>query len=289
MILHLSDVHVTEPDSAIARFADGEHRLRLVIDHVIEADVPLDGVVVTGDLVDAGTVDEYGRLLAQLDRLPCPWYPLPGNHDQRPPLDAVLGAAGVTSELADAVAYTEDVGSVRLVVVDSALPGHHDGGWDAERLTWLDAALAAEPDRPTLVATHHPPVSTGLWHMDYGGGHGGDALAEVIGRHPQVEIVACGHVHRRLVLRWAGTVLSCAPSLTYGTEALLAEGDEPVLHSALPDVPLYRWIDSRLMIDSLDWQPDRARLPMRLALGDGWSDYEAAARSGVLPRDATSH
>ena len=293
MLLHLSDVHGTDPDSPVARFADGETRLAAVVDHLLATDVPLDGVLLTGDLVDHGTADEYDRLLSQLDRLPCPWLPLPGNHDLRPAFDRVLAATDLASELgddpADPVAWLADVGPLRVVGLDSSRPDHHDGAWDDGRLRWLDEALARDPDRPTVVATHHPPVSTGLWHMDYGGAHGGEALAEVIAGRPHVEAVVCGHVHRRLVLRWAGTLLCTAPSLTFLTEAVLDDGADPVLHAGLPELPLYRLVDGRFTVDSLDWQPDRSPVPFPLVLGDGWDAYAAAARSGSMPRHATGH
>ncbi len=292
MLLHLSDVHVTDPAAPIARFASGEERLAMVVDHLIEAAVPLDAVVLTGDLVDHGTAEEYARLRAQLDRLPCAWYPLPGNHDVRATLHAALLEDAPWAPPPDGPC-NYDVGlgaaddTMRLVMVDSSQPDHHDGRWTASTLEWLDATLSSSTVR-TLVATHHPPVSTGLWHMDYGGGHGGAALGDVISRHPHVEAVVCGHVHRRLVIGWAGTLLSCAPSLTFQSEALLGNGD-PVIHAALPDLPLYRWIDGRFTIDSLDWHPGRARVPMPAVLGNGWAAYEAAARSGTLPRGATGH
>jgi 3',5'-cyclic-AMP phosphodiesterase len=294
LVLHLSDVHVTDPTSAIARFADGEERLTGVVDHLIDAAVPLDAVVVTGDLVDHGTDDEYERVAALLGRLRCPWYVLPGNHDRRPAFDTALLTDSAPPPGNAPCNYAVDLAPaagppVRLVMVDSSRPDHHDGMWTAESLAWLDGALVDEPTVRTLVFTHHPPVSTGLWHMDYGGAHGGDLLAEVISRHPQVEVVACGHVHRRLTIRWAGTLLSCAPSLTYRSEALLAQGADPTLDDALPDLPVYRFIDGRFAVDSLDWHPGRTRIPMRLALGDEWPDYEIAARSGTLPRAATGH
>ncbi|MGZ5369792.1 MAG: metallophosphoesterase, partial [Aeromicrobium sp.] len=81
---------MTDPDSAIAHFADGEQRLRAIVDHLLDALVPLDAVLLTGDLTDHGTTDEYDRLVAQLARLPCPWFALPGNHDRRPEFDDAL-------------------------------------------------------------------------------------------------------------------------------------------------------------------------------------------------------
>jgi len=305
LLLHLSDVHVTDPGSAIARYASGEERLAAVVDHLVGAAVPLDGVVLTGDLVDHGSPDEYDRLAAQLRRLPCEWYALPGNHDQRPAFDEALladrawapppdGPCNYAVDLGvgpggDLAGGPGDGGGVRLVMVDSSQPDHHDGRWPESTVAWLDDVLRAAPARRTVVFTHHPPVGVGLWHMDYGGGHGGDALATVVERHPQVEAVCCGHVHRRLVVRWAGTILVCAPSLTFLTEALLDESAEPVLHAGLPELPLYRFVGGRFVVDSLDWHPGRSPVPMPAVLGDGWDAYEAAARSGVLPREATGH
>lgn len=294
LVLHLSDVHVTDPVSPLARFANGEERLRMVIDHLLENPVPLDAVVLTGDLVDRGSAEEYERLLPQLRRLRCAWFPLPGNHDDRAELRRVLGPHVPAAWSDDGPCnYCLDLTTaageqVRLVLVDSSQPGFHSGRWSDVTLDWLGTTLAAAPQRRTLVFTHHPPVSTGLWHMDYGGAAGGEALEQIIASHPQVALVACGHVHRRLVMPWAGTILAAAPSLTFLTEALLGDHD-PVLHSGLPELPVYRVVDGRLLIDSLDWQPDRARLPMRMAFGDLWDDYVTAARSGVVPSDLGGH
>lgn len=295
MLLHLSDVHVTDPASLMAGFADGEARLRSVIDHVLDTGLALDGVLVTGDLVDQGTPDEYDRVCAQLARLGCPWFPLPGNHDLPDGFERVLDLAAAADSAAahrdgpTSSCYWAAAGAARVVVVDSTRDGHHDGGWDADRLDWLETTLAGHGEQPTVVATHHPPVGVGLWHMDYGGGHGGDALAAVIERHPQVVLVACGHVHRRLVASWAGTLLSCAPALTYLTESLLADDVAPHLHNGHPEIPLYRFFDGRLVLDTLDWRPGVDRVPLPDVFGDGWPDYERAARSGTLPRTATGH
>lgn len=294
-ILHLSDVHVTDPDSPIARFASGEERLATIVDHLVDAAVPLDAVVLTGDLVDHGTAGEYRRLLDQLERLPYPWFPLPGNHDDRTEMRSALDAGSAAALPSDGpcnYAVEVDTGSgerVRLVMIDSSQPAFHDGRYDSDTLEWLQRALGEAPRSRTFVFTHHPPVSVALWHMDYGGSHGEARLERLVRAHPQVELVACGHVHRRLVMSWAGTILSCAPSLTFLSEALLRGDDDPVLHAGLPDPPLYRLVGGRLLIDSLDWEPQRVRVPMRLALGDDWEDYVTAARSGSLPRDATGH
>ena len=66
-------------------------------------------------------------------------------------------------------------------------------------LRWLAEQLTDAPSRPTIVLMHHPPFTTGIRKMDAMGLDGIEALAAVIGRHPQVERIVCGHLHRHLV------------------------------------------------------------------------------------------
>src|SRR5262249_46714211 len=95
------------------------------------------------------------------------------------------------------------------------VPGEPAGALCAERLGWLAARLAEQPERPTLLFMHHPPIATGIEHMDAMGLAGAPALAELLRRHPPVERVACGHVHRSIPAPFAGTVASIAPSTAH--------------------------------------------------------------------------
>ena len=49
------------------------------------------------------------------------------------------------------------VGELRLVMLDSSVPGAPYGELEPATLAWLDRTLAAAPDQPALVALHHPP------------------------------------------------------------------------------------------------------------------------------------
>jgi Icc protein len=59
---------------------------------------------------------------------------------------------------------------------------------------------------------HHPPFLTGIGYMDDIRLDTPERLAAVLARHPQVERVICGHLHRSIVTRFAGTVASTCPS-----------------------------------------------------------------------------
>jgi Aldo/keto reductase family len=139
-------------------------------------------------------------MLAQLG---APAYVLPGNRDDRDTLRRHFELRGA---MGTPVQYAVDLGLLRLVVLDSTLPGEDRGELDAARLRWLDAELAGASDRPTLVALHHPPVSTGIAAWDEIGLPVADrrALAEVLHRHRQVRRVIAGHVHRTMTAELAG-------------------------------------------------------------------------------------
>ena len=125
------------------------------------------------------------------------------------------------------VQYAVDLGPLRLVVVDSTRPGEDRGELDADRLSWLDTELARVPDQLTLLALHHPPVSTGIAAWDELGLPAADrrALGDVLLRHPQVRRVVAGHVHRTMTAELAGRAVVAVPS-TYVQTRLSFNSDE---------------------------------------------------------------
>ena len=111
----------------------------------------------------------------------------------------------------------------------------------AERLGWLAARLDEAPDRPTVLFMHHPPFATGIRHMDALGLAGAEALATLVARHPQVERVLCGHLHRPIQVRWAGTVASTAPSTAHQVVLDLADDAPATFAMEPPACQLHVW------------------------------------------------
>jgi Icc protein len=138
-------------------------------------------------------------------------------------------------EGAEPVRYSADLGPVRLVVVDTTLPGEDPGALDVDQLAWLDAELAEAPRQPSLVAMHHPPVATGVPAWDAIGLNPADrvALGNVIERHRQVRRLVGGHVHRVITGDLAGRPVLAVPStyvqglLRFGSTELDLALDEP--------------------------------------------------------------
>ena len=199
-----------------------------------------DITVVTGDLVDTGDPAEYERLRAVLRSLAMPFFVIPGNHDSREPLRAAFRADGYLP--ADGfLQYAVEDYPLRLVALDTVIPGQHSGNLCAERLGWLDRTLADQPDRPTVVLMHHPPFATGITYMDGYGLANVAGLAEVIGRHPQVERILCGHLHRAIDRRFAGTVAGTAPSTAHQVRLNLVPGATISFSFEPPGYQLHVW------------------------------------------------
>jgi len=173
-----------------------------------------DVTVVTGDLVDHGEPNEYEQLRHLLAPLSMPVFVIPGNHDVREPLrEAFRDARYLPAE--GYLQFAIEDYPVRLVALDTLVSGKHGGMLCAERLGWLDTALAAQFDRPTVILMHHPPFATGITYMDNFGLDNAAGLAEIVARHPQVERILCGHLHRTIDRRFAGTVAGTAPSTAH--------------------------------------------------------------------------
>ena len=237
LIAHLSDPHLTTGLLA-AGPAEGLSR---ALGRVLAIEPRPDCVVVTGDLAELGTAEEYAAFGAILDRCPVPVHVTTGNHDDAA---ALVEAFGGTERLGGthAARYAVDYPEATIVALDSAVPGQAGGRLGSRQLEWLDATLAARPDVPAFVALHHPPVAVGIQFLDDMRLEDGPALARVLARHPHVARVLAGHVHRTVVAPFASTLLTVAPS-TYRQSHLRLHDAAPPGYLAEPTGMLLHIVD----------------------------------------------
>jgi 3',5'-cyclic AMP phosphodiesterase CpdA len=208
----ISDLHIKAPGKLSYRVVDCAAMLERCVDAVLHLPQRPNAIVLTGDLADFGRAEEYAHLRRLLEPLPMPYYLLPGNHDERSTLRQVFADHAYLRQWEPYIQYAIDDWPLRIVAIDTVIPGEGGGRLDDERLAWLDHTLGAAPKKPTVVVMHHPPFTTFIGHMDRVGLEGSEALARVIARHPQVERVLCGHLHRPIQYRFAGTIASTSPS-----------------------------------------------------------------------------
>jgi Icc protein len=224
LIAQISDFHLRPRGLPALGFVDTNSYARRAVATLLALRPAPDAVVVTGDVADTGDPREYAMAREILSALPMPVYLIPGNHDRRDTMRTSLADTGWVGPAGDGpINYAADIGPVRLVSLDSFVAGRPHGELGAATLGWLDATLAAAPNRPTLVAVHHPPFRTGLGHMDSILLADGAAMEEVIRRHPQVGRVICGHVHRSITTSFGGTLAMIAPGTAHQVALDLAD------------------------------------------------------------------
>jgi 3',5'-cyclic AMP phosphodiesterase CpdA len=144
-----------------------------------------------------------------------PVYLVPGNHDRRAELFAEFAPDGYLRNDDGFLHYVIEGHDVRLIGLDSVVPGHGHGEMCAARLAWLEGKLGQERKRPTMIFMHHPPFGTGLADMDRINCRNGASMGAVLRRFDNIERVVCGHHHRPITVRWGGTIGSVAPSTAH--------------------------------------------------------------------------
>jgi Icc protein len=220
-ILHLSDPHVT----ASGFDADGVDALSS-LDRMLHDCRHLEGldlVLVTGDIADDGSTEGCELVRDRVAQFAAdrgiPHVYTTGNHDRRPSFTAALGtghldAGGIDvgallPGLEDERAAVSTIGGLRVVTLDSLVPGSAHGHVSDAQLRALDRLLARPAPVGTVVALHHPPIHTPTAPWTEGAGlHNRDQLAAAI-EGTDVVAVLCGHFHLQLT-GFLGRAAVCA-------------------------------------------------------------------------------
>jgi len=233
LLAHMTDLHLRPKGLACYRVSDTNMLAERALRSLKALETPPDALVVTGDLTDRSDKREYALARQLLSRLEMPVYVLPGNHDSTEGMRREMAGFPGLSETADGkICYTADIGSVRLVVLDSHLPGSPCGELGRDQLIWLQERLV-ENRKPTLIALHHPPALSGIRHMDAMGLNDAAALAEVVSPHDHVQRFLCGHLHRPIIASFAGKVMTLAPSTGHQVALNLSQ-DGPAMFNFEP-------------------------------------------------------
>jgi 3',5'-cyclic AMP phosphodiesterase CpdA len=239
-IAQISDLHIKQPGVLAYGRVDTAKALEHCV-AALNAFAPApDFVVISGDLADTPTAEEYEHLKRLLAPLKWPFASIPGNHDSRDMMRAAFPKA-IQPQSTDALNQRIEVAGLDLLLLDSSVPGKPYGQLDAVTLRWLEATLAAAPARPALIFLHHPPFRAGIWHMDRQNLLNADALAAVVRRHPRVRLIGTGHVHRATLTMFAGIPTTICPAPNHAVDLDLAELRAPSFKVEPPAFHLHTW------------------------------------------------
>lgn len=243
LIAQLSDSHIRPPGVLFADVVDTSSMLAAAIDTVLAFRPRPDVVLFTGDLANDGEPEAYATMAAELARLPMPVFAIPGNHDDREAMRVLADVAELGAD--DRFChYATDLGELRLVALDSLVPGSARGAICADRLAWLEGELDGTADRPVLIMVHHPPGETGIDFMDRIGLETSPELEALLRRYShRIERIVCGHVHRSIFYRWLGIPVSVAPGVAH--QVVLGLGSKTAAFvMEPPGFHLHRWTEA---------------------------------------------
>ena len=256
ILLHLSDTHLRAPATPrLFDSVDGAAHLAATIGVIESSGIRPDAIVVTGDLADLGEPGAYAALRALVgpfaERIGARVLWVMGNHDER-------GAfrAGLCDEASDArpVDRVDELDGLRVITLDTSVPGHHHGELRDEQLAWLADLLATPAPLGTILAMHHPPVPSVLPLAASVELHDQRRLAAVL-RGTDVRAIIAGHLHYSTFATFAGIPVSVASSTCYAQDLTVPVGgtrpqdgaqafnlvhvyDDTVVHSVVPvDAP----------------------------------------------------
>ena len=217
VIAQISDVHIGGPHPGAGdRFSEAIEAINTMTRQP-------ELVLVTGDLTQSGTPDEWAEFNDRIAPLRAPWEGLRGNHDR--PLDELTGHRSL------------DLGEVHVVLIDTSA----DEFTEADA-TWLDTELTGHAGHPTAIAVHHPPFETGIWLMDCVGMRGIALFEAVVRRHPQVRHVMSGHAHRPITTAWAGCLVTVCPSTSVSVAGDLDPGHDPAETAEPPMIAVHAYL-----------------------------------------------
>jgi 3',5'-cyclic-AMP phosphodiesterase len=217
-IAHLSDPHLLAGGALQYGHVDTEARLTAALERLGRLDPAPQALVLTGDLADKAEPKAYLRLrelvetTAEVIGAQVIW--VMGNHDERAAYSRNL--FDVESE--EPQDRVHEVAGLRIVSLDTTVPGWHHGELRASQLDWLADVLATPAPHGTVLAMHHPPIPVPMMR-----------IAEIIELRDQqpladlvvgsdVRAIIGGHFHFTSYSTFAGVPVSVASATCYTSE-----------------------------------------------------------------------
>ena len=200
-ILQITDLHLAVPPRLVSNELNTYKLLESAIDRILldwELIGPVDAVVVTGDISDIGDIESYQMLRTQVERLPVPYYVIPGNHDLREPMRKCFSDMAYMP-ISGKINWVQDLRDVRIVGLDTLVPQSGAGALTKDTLDFLLAALNEAPEMPTIIAMHHPPFMSGIRFMDDIGLQGIPQLDTILKSVKNDIRIICGHLHGTVI------------------------------------------------------------------------------------------
>jgi 3',5'-cyclic-AMP phosphodiesterase len=220
LIVHISDTHLLAGEQKLYGSIDSGATLRGFLDRLVATEMDVDAFVFTGDLAERGEEAAYERLAEIVKpfatKLDAQVIWVMGNHDERQPFAQSLFGEESSTRPQDRV---YDLAGLRVIALDTSVPGYHHGDLTSAQLEWLSAELATPAPMGTLLALHHPPIPSpneimGVIELD------DQAALEKVVRGTDVRGILAGHLHYSTHALFAGVPVSVCAGACYNVDML---------------------------------------------------------------------
>ena len=222
-IVQISDPHVPA-DGFLFDRVDACARVQASVEMIAAAGCSPDVLVLSGDVANQGEAAAYVRLRpvidAALQRFGARLLVAPGNHDDVARLrEHLLGRPPDRGPLDELVR----VGGLRVIGMDSSVPGEVHGELDDTQLEALAGELAEPAADGTVLVVHHPPIWSTTPMSELVALREPQRLAAVL-RGSDVRLVLSGHTHRVSAGTVAGVPVWVSPSTGSHADVLTRNG-----------------------------------------------------------------
>lgn len=213
LIIQITDPHIVLTNEKAYGVAETAINLINCVKAINALEPKPDVVLITGDISNDGTTEQFIYAKKILDKLNAPYFVIPGNHDSRESTRKIFCDQTCPVTTSDTyINYVIDQFEIRLIALDSTIHEKPGAELCPERLNWLNQKLAQEPEKPTIIFMHHPPVKCSVLETDTDGFIGADKLGDIIEKYSNIKAILCGHIHLQAHVNWRNTVVSVAPS-----------------------------------------------------------------------------
>jgi 3',5'-cyclic AMP phosphodiesterase CpdA len=197
-LIQLSDLHLVSPGKLTSKVLDTNAILEETINEILSKKDyfgQIDGLVVTGDISDDGSMESYLSAYEKLSKLNVPILVVPGNHDLRDPMRKVFHENVQFSKNSSQFDWVFEIDETLIIGLDTLVEGENFGFLEEKSLDFLSHQLSNNSGSDLVLLIHHPPIKTGIYFMDQIGLTNTSDLSECLKATDRPIKILCGHVH----------------------------------------------------------------------------------------------
>jgi 3',5'-cyclic-AMP phosphodiesterase len=224
VLLHISDTHLISGGRSLYGAVDADGLLGELLEQLKQSGLRADAIIFTGDLTDKGEPEAYRKLRRVVEpfaaELGAELVWVMGNHDNRAELRRLLLDEAPSMAPVDRIRMID---GLRIITLDTSVPGHHHGEISGSQLDWLADELATPVPDGTILALHHPPIPSVLDMAVTVELRDQTSLGRVL-KGTDVRAILAGHLHYSTNATFVGIPVSVASATCYTQDLTVAAG-----------------------------------------------------------------